>query len=300
MDDVTDIPFRQICKEQGADFVYTEFVAAESLTHDAKKSLQKITINPFERPVGIQIYGKDSLSLQQAARIVSKLNPEEININCGCPMKKIAGKGRGAALLKDLDSLVALVRDVIDVVDIPVTVKTRLGWDDDSIIIEELTLRLQEVGVKKVIVHARTRAQMYSGTVKLEYLSKLKANKNITIPIIGNGDVTDIESYERMVSTGVDGVMIGRAAIGNPWVFNDIKKGIMQERSVEERIDMIKRHISLCKDYINERYAVVMMKKHYAGYLKNIPNSKDLRLQLYTSTSIADITTALDRFLLTT
>ena len=299
MDDVTDVPFRKICKEQGADFVYTEFVAAESLTHNAKKSWQKIKINDYERPIGIQVYGKDPSSLQQAVSIINSLSPDEININCGCPVKKIAGKGRGAALLKDLDLLVSLVREAIEATSLPVTVKTRLGWDDESIIIEDLVLRLQEVGVKKVIVHARTRAQMYGGSVRIEHLRRLKSNANIKIPIIGNGDVTDRESYESMVSTGVDGVMIGRAAIGNPWIFNDIKHGLQHDRTIEERINMIKYHLSLCKDYINEHYAVMMLKKHYSNYLKHIPKSKDLRLQLYTSPSIAAITTALDRFLLT-
>lgn len=299
MDDVTDTPFRWLCKEQGADFVYTEFVAAESLTHNAKKSLQKIKINAYEHPIGIQLYGNDTATLQQAAIIVNAYHPDEININCGCPMKKIACKGRGAALLKDTDLLISLVRGVIEVTNIPVTVKTRLGWDEESIIIEDLVLRLQDVGVKKVIVHARTRAQMYGGTVRLEYLKKLKSNSNIQITIIGNGDVTDIASYEAMVSTGVDGVMIGRAAIGNPWIFNDIKNQNIRERTIEERFKMIKHHLNLCKDYADERYAVMMLKKHYASYLKNIHNSKELRLQLYTSTSIADITKSLDRFLLT-
>jgi nifR3 family TIM-barrel protein len=289
MDDVTDTVFRQLCKEEGADFVYTEFVAAESLIRDVKKSFDKIIFSDEQRPIGIQIFGNNIFSMQQAALIAQRYKPDEININCGCPVKKIVSKGCGAALLKYPEELLKIVKAVIDVVDIPVSVKTRLGWDDNSIIIDELVERLQDIGVQKVIIHARTKEQMYSGNIKIEYLRNIKENKNIKIPIIGNGNVVDFDTALKMQETNVDGIMIGRAAIGNPWIFSDIKNKKVQKRNLEEIVEMVKKHLLMLKEYYNEKYAVINLKKHYANYFKGFNNAKNIRVRLMNSENINDI-----------
>ena len=295
MDDITDRSFRELCKENGADFVFTEFVAADSLIREVDKSFKKITFSDIERPLGIQIFGNNVKSMIEAAKIAEKYNPDEININCGCPVKKIVNKGCGSALLKDIDNLIDIVKNVVNITKIPITVKTRLGWDENNIIIEELVLKLQDIGVKKVIVHCRTRSQMYSGNANYDYLKMLKDNKNITIPIIGNGDVVDYLSYHKMLETNVDGIMIGRGSIGNPWIFNDLKcynKKIdnndfndnddykIKLRPLDEIFKMIKRHIELSLKYNEEWKTILSLRKHYSGYFKNIPNSKIIRLKL--------------------
>ena len=289
MDDVTDKAFRILCKEYGADGVYTEFVAAESLIRDVKKSFTKITFSEDERPIGIQIFGNNIPSMQQAALIAQKLKPDEININCGCPVKKIVTKNCGAALLKEPDKLIEIIKKVVNIVDIPVTVKTRLGWDDNSIIIEELVQKLQDIGVKKVIIHARTKVQMYSGEVKLDYLKKIKENKNIKIPIIGNGDVYNLETALKMQDTGVDGIMIGRAAIGHPWIFNDLKNNVSDRKNINEIIYIVKKHLAMANDYFGEKYTIISLKKHYSNYFKNISNSKNLKMQLINAKTIKEI-----------
>ena len=247
MDDVTDKAFRILCKEHGADGVYTEFVAAESLIRDVKKSFTKITFSEDERPIGIQIFGNNIPSMQQAALIAQKLKPDEININCGCPVKKIVIKNCGAALLKEPDNLIEIIKKVVNIVDIPVTVKTRLGWDDNSIIIEELVQKLQDIGVKKVIIHARTKVQMYSGEV------------------------------------------IGRAAIGHPWIFNDLKNNVSDRKNINEIIYIVKKHLSMANDYFGEKYTIISLKKHYSNYFKNISNSKNFKMQLMNAKTIKEI-----------
>lgn len=308
MDDITDRAFRELCKENGADFVFTEFVAADSLIREVDKSFKKITFSDIERPLGIQIFGNNVNSMVEAAKIAEKYNPDEININCGCPVKKIVNKGCGSALLKDIDNLIDIVKNVVNITNIPVTVKTRLGWDENNIIIEDLVLRLQDIGVKKVIIHCRTRSQMYSGKADYSYLKKIKDNKNITIPIIGNGDVVDYVSYKNMVDTNVDGVMIGRGCIGNPWIFNDLKcKNFdindlndddykINLRPLDEIFKMIRRHIELSLKYNEEWKTILSLRKHYSGYFKNIPNSKVIRLKLMNFEKIDELLDFIDNY----
>ena len=314
MDDITDRAFRELCKENGADFVFTEFVAADSLIREVDKSFKKITFSDIERPLGIQIFGNNVKSMVEAAKIAEKYNPDEININCGCPVKKIVNKGCGSALLKDIDNLIDIVKNVVNIINIPISVKTRLGWDENNIIIEDLVLRLQDIGVKKVIIHCRTRSQMYSGKADYSYLKKIKDNKNITISIIGNGDVVDCVSYKNMVDTNVDGVMIGRGSIGNPWIFNDLKcrnfnindlnnddfikndDYKLKLRPLDEILKMIRRHIDLSLKYNEEWKTILSLRKHYSGYFKNIPNSKVIRLKLMNFEKIDELLDFIDNF----
>jgi len=308
MDDITDRAFRELCKENGVDFVFTEFVAADSLIREVDKSFKKITFSDIERPLGIQIFGNNVNSMVEAAKIAEKYNPDEININCGCPVKKIVNKGCGSALLKDIDNLINIVKNVVGITNIPVTVKTRLGWDENNIIIEDLVLRLQDIGVKKVIIHCRTRSQMYSGKADYSYLKKIKDNKNITIPIIGNGDVVDYVSYYKMLRTNVDGVMIGRGSIGNPWIFNDLKckkfdinylnddDYKINLRPLDEIFKMIRRHIELSLKYNEEWKTILSLRKHYSGYFKNIPNSKVIRLKLMNFEKIDELLDFIDNY----
>ena len=286
MDEVSNRAFRELCKENGADFVYTEFVAADSLIRQVDKSLKKISFSDKERPLGIQIFGNNKNSMVEAAKIAERYNPDEININCGCPVKKIVDKGCGSALLKDIDNLVDIINEVIKITNIPISVKTRLGWDEKNIIIEDLVLKLQDIGVKKIIIHCRTKSQMYTGKADYSYLKKIKDNKNITIPIVGNGDVVDYESYANMLNTNVDGIMIGRAALGNPWIFNELKSkndiicSDIKAHTIKEIFQMINRHIELSLKYDDEKSTIISLKKHYSNYFKSIPNSKILRLKL--------------------
>lgn len=298
MDNISDYPFRLICKKNGADFVYTEFISAESIIRGSLKSLQKMHLHSDEKPCGIQIFGHNIASMCQAAIIAQQYNPEEININCGCPIKKIVNKGAGAALLQDIPHLLKMIKEIVNAVEIPVTVKTRLGWDEKNICIEDLVLRLQDIGVKKVIIHARTKKQMYSGIVQTQYLKKVKQNKNITIPIIGNGDVKTIEDAYNMQQTGVDGIMIGRGAIGNPWIFNNIKqKDDINNKTIHDIVKCIQYHISLAIKHYNVSTALISLKKHYSGYFKNIPNSKFIRLKLMNCNNIDEITSILSSLL---
>ena len=295
MDDITDRAFRQLCKENGADFTYTEFVSIESLIRNIDKSFNKISFSEIERPIGIQIFGNNINSFLESIKIIEKYNPDEININCGCPVKKIINKGCGSALLKNINSLITTLKELIKISKIPITIKTRLGWDENSIIIEDFVLNLQEIGIKKVIIHARTRSQMYSGILKLEYLKNLKNNKNINIEIIGNGDVTDIESYNRMLETGVDGVMIGRGAIGNPWIFNDLKNNKIKSRNISEIVNTIKRHIELLLQFKDEKQSIISLRKHFSKYFKNIKNFKEYKIKLITENKIDNIINILNK-----
>lgn len=296
MDEISDYPFRVLCKRHGAYFVYTDFIAADSLIRNVDKSTSAMETTLQEENVGVQIFGNNVESLQEAAKIVEKYKPQEININCGCPIHKIVSHGSGAALLQDPEKMIRIVKGVVDVVDIPVSVKTRLGWDSKSIFIEELVYALQKVGVAKVIVHARTRAQMYSGNAQWEYLQRIKDNKSITIPIIGNGDVVDYNSAMKMQETGVDGIMIGRGAIGNPWIFNDIKNNNITPRDLKSIIETVKEHISLSMSIYDEMKALTLLKKHYHGYFKNMYGAKNIRTRLYSATTMNDILRLLDGF----
>ena len=287
MEDVTDSPFRQICREKGADIVFTEFISSEALIRDSEIALHKMSYNESERPFGIQIFGGREEAMHGAAKVALNNNPDVVDINFGCPVYKVVNKGAGAACLKDLDMMERIAGTVVDAVtDRPVTVKTRLGWDDDTIRIQEVALMLQKIGVKALTVHARTRCQKYKGDARWEWLKKLKDTPGLEIPIIGNGDVTSPELAKKMFDeTGVDGVMIGRGAIGNPWIFEQsrhyLETGeLLPEPSLEEKLNVCAEQLRLSVAHQGEKYGVVIMKKHYGQYLKGIYNGKKLRMEL--------------------
>lgn len=286
MEDVSDPPFRAVCKDNGADLMFTEFISSEGLIREAIKSKQKLDILEEERPVGIQIFGGDEEAMALSAKIVDTVNPDLVDINFGCPVKKVVTKGAGAAVLKDVDLMVRLTKAVVRSTSKPVTVKTRLGWDDQSINIEEVALRLQDAGIKALSIHGRTRAQLYKGLANWEWIAKVKANPNIEIPIFGNGDIDSPEKavdYKRKF--GVDGVMIGRAAIGYPWIFREIKHYIqtgtlLQPPTIAERIAVIQKHLHQSCKWKGETLGILEMRRHYTNYLKGLPNIKEFRLQL--------------------
>lgn len=287
MEDVTDSPFRQICREKGADIVFTEFISSEALIRDSEIALHKMSFDESERPFGVQIFGGREEAMHGAAKVALNNNPDVVDINFGCPVYKVVNKGAGAACLKDLDMMERMAGTVVDAVtDRPVTVKTRLGWDDDTIKIQEVALMLQKLGVKALTVHARTRCQKYKGDARWEWLKKLKNTPGLEIPIIGNGDVTSPELAKKMFEeTGVDGVMIGRGAIGNPWIFEQsrhyIETGeLLPEPTLEEKLNVCADQLRKSVAHQGEKYGVVIMKKHYGQYLKGIYNGKKLRMEL--------------------
>ena len=296
MEDVTDSPFRQICREKGADIVFTEFISSEALIRDSEIALHKMSYNEIERPFGIQIFGGREEAMHGAAKVALNNNPDVVDINFGCPVYKVVNKGAGAACLKDLDMMERMAGTVVDAVtDRPVTVKTRLGWDDDTIKIQEVALMLQKLGVKALTVHARTRCQKYKGDADWEWLKKLKNTPGLEIPIIGNGDVTSPELAKKMFDeTGVDGVMIGRGAIGNPWIFQQsrhyLETGeLLPEPTLEEKLNVCAEQLRLSVAHQGEKYGVIIMKKHYGQYLKGIRNGKKLRMQLMDHSTIDPI-----------
>ena len=287
MEDVTDSPFRQICREKGADIVFTEFISSEALIRDSEIALHKMSFDESERPFGVQIFGGREEAMHGAAKVALNNNPDVVDINFGCPVYKVVNKGAGAACLKDLDMMERMAGTVVDAVtDRPVTVKTRLGWDDDTIKIQEVALMLQKLGVKALTVHARTRCQKYKGDARWEWLKKLKNTPGLEIPIIGNGDVTSPELAKKMFDeTGVDGVMIGRGAIGNPWIFEQsrhyLETGeLLPEPTLEEKLNVCAEQLRKSVVQQGEKYGVVIMKKHYGQYLKGIYNGKKLRMEL--------------------
>lgn len=287
MEDVTDSPFRSICRRKGASIVYTEFISSEAIIRDSDHAMHKMDFSEEERPFGVQIFGGREEAMEGAAQTAEKQNPDVIDINFGCPVYKIVKKGAGSACLKDLDLMESMAGSVVDAVrNKPVTVKTRLGWDDRTIKIQEAALMLQDLGVKALTVHARTRCQKYKGDARWKWLKKLKNTRGLEIPIIGNGDVTSPEDAKRMFDeTGVDGVMIGRGAIGNPWIFERsrhyIETGtLLPEPSVEDRIDLCIEQLRKSVNHHGERYGVIIMKKHYGQYLKGVHNSRQLRAEI--------------------
>lgn len=287
MEDVTDSPFRQICREKGADIVFTEFISSEALIRDSEIAFHKMSFDESERPFGVQIFGGREEAMHGAAKVALNNNPDVVDINFGCPVYKVVNKGAGAACLKDLDMMERMAGTVVDAVtDRPVTVKTRLGWDDDTIKIQEVALMLQKLGVKALTVHARTRCQKYKGDARWEWLKKLKNTPGLEIPIIGNGDVTSPELAKKMFDeTGVDGVMIGRGAIGNPWIFEQsrhyLETGeLLPEPTLEEKLNVCAEQLRKSVVHQGEKYGVVIMKKHYGQYLKGIYNGKKLRMEL--------------------
>lgn len=292
MEDVSDPPFRAVCKENGADLMYTEFISSEGLIRDAIKSRKKLDIFDYERPIGIQIFGGDEDSLAMAARIVEVTNPDILDINFGCPVKKVACKGAGAGVLKDLPLMVRLTEAVVKATKLPVTVKTRLGWDDTSKNIEEVAERLQDIGIAALAIHGRTRTQMYKGEADWTLIGKVKNNPRIQIPIFGNGDITSPEKavlYKNRY--GVDGVMIGRAAIGYPWIFNEIKHFVatgehLPSPSIEQRVDVCRKHLRRSFEWKGPVVGILEMRRHYANYLKGLPNIKEYRAKLVTLNNI--------------
>ena len=295
MEDVSDPPFRRLCKQHGADMLYSEFISSEGLIRDAIKSRQKLDIFDYERPVGIQIFGGDEEAMALSAKIVATVNPDLVDINFGCPVKKVVSKGAGAGVLKDIDLMVRLTKAVVNSTSLPVTVKTRLGWDEQSINIEEVAERLQDVGISALTIHARTRSQMYKGHSDWSYIAKVKNNQRIVIPIFGNGDIDSAEkALEYRNKYGVDGIMIGRAAIGYPWIFEEIKHyfatgQLLPPPTMADRVEAVRNHLLWSVEWKGQRQGVLEMRRHYANYFKGIPNFKPYRQQLVTLDSVEEI-----------
>ena len=288
MEDVTDPSFRYMCKQFGADVVYTEFISSDGLIRDAGKSLAKLRIAESERPVGIQLYGHLVEPMVEAARIAEAADPDIIDINFGCPVKKIAGRGAGSGMMRDVPLMVEMTRRIVEAVKKPVTVKTRLGWDEESKNIEEIALRLQDVGIAALTIHGRTRAQMYRGEADWTLIGKVKNNPAIRIPIIGNGDIDSGPKAREMFDRyGVDGVMIGRATYGRPWIFREVKHfletgEVMPQPSVAERVEITKEHLAKSLEIKGGRVGILEMRRHLSNYFKGLPNFKETRLKLVT------------------
>jgi tRNA-dihydrouridine synthase B len=286
MEDVSDPPFRAVCKENGADLMYTEFISAEGLIRDARKSRQKLDIYDYERPIGIQIFGEKIASMREAAAIAEEAQPELVDINYGCPVKKVASRGAGAGILLDLPKMQKMTEEIVNQVSLPVTVKTRLGWDDSTIQIIEVAKRLQDVGIKALTIHARTRQQMYKGHSDWSYIAEVKNHPDIHIPIFGNGDIDSPEkAVEYRQKYNVDGIMIGRAAIGNPWIFNQIKHFMatgmqLPLPTMAERVSTAKKHLQFSIEWKGDRTGVFEMRRHYSNYFKGVNNFKPYRKQL--------------------
>ena len=300
MEDVTDPSFRYICKRFGADMVTTEFISSDGLIRDAWKSRAKLNINDFERPVAIQIYGNQIEPMVEAARIAESANPDIVDINFGCPMKKIAGRGAGSGMMRDVPLMVEMTRQIVEAVKKPVTVKTRLGWDDDSKNIEEIALRLQDVGIAALTIHGRTRCQLYKGEADWTLIGKVKNNPLIKIPIIGNGDVDSGEKAREMFDRyGVDAVMIGRATYGRPWIFREVRHyldtgEVLPQPSVVERVAIAKEHLAKSIEVKGERVGVLEMRRHLSNYFKGLPNFKDTRMRLVTENDPAVLMEVID------
>jgi nifR3 family TIM-barrel protein len=288
MEDVSDPPFRALCKAQGADLMFTEFISVEGLIRDADKSVQKLDIYDEERPIGIQIFGAELDSMQRAAEIVEEAKPEILDINYGCPVQKVVCKMAGAGILRDIPKMIKLTEAVIKNTRLPVTVKTRLGWDEDSIFIEEVVERLQDVGVKAVSIHARTRKQMYKGEADWSYIAKVKQNPRIHIPVFGNGDVdTPQKALSYKNKYGVDGIMIGRASIGYPWIFREIKHYLLygtlcEPPTLTERINAVTEHLTRAVEWKGEKLGILETRRHYSNYFRGFPHVKDFRKSLVT------------------
>jgi len=286
MEEVTNPPFRKFCKRYGADWLYSEFVSADALVRSIDKTVRKLTIEDAERPVTIQIYGRFIDSMVEAARIVEEVKPDFIDINFGCPVKRVAGKGAGAGMLRDVPLMVEMARQIVRAVDIPVTAKTRLGWDCENIIIDDVAERLQDVGISALAIHGRTRSQMYKGEADWEPIARVKQNPRIKIPIIGNGDIDSPEkAKEAFERYGVDGVMIGRATIGKPWIFEQIKHylatgEVLPELSLREQVEIIKEQILLSMEWLDEVRGLFHMRRHMACMFKGLPHFRDLRIQM--------------------
>ena len=300
MEDVSDPPFRYVCKKNGADLMYTEFISSEGLIRDAMKSKKKLDIFDYERPVGIQIFGGDEEAMALSAKIVDTVQPDLLDINFGCPVKKVVCKGAGAGVLKDVDLMIRLTKAVVKSTSLPVTVKTRLGWDEKSINIMEVAERLQDAGIQALTIHGRTRAQLYKGFADWEKIGEVKNNPRIKIPVFGNGDMDTPEKVLEMKNKyGVDGVMIGRASIGYPWIFNEIKHFLktgthLPAPTIDDRVDVCKTHLLKSVEWKGEHVGIVEMRRHYANYFKGLPNFKEVRTKLVTTDHFNEINDLLE------
>lgn len=295
MEDVSDPPFRAVCKDNGADLMYTEFISSEGLIRDAIRSRQKLDVFDYEKPIGIQIFGGDEEAMAMSARIVETVSPDLLDINFGCPVKKVVSKGAGAGVLKDIKLMVRLTEACVRSTSLPVTVKTRLGWDEDSKNIGEVAERLQDVGIQALSIHGRTRSQLYKGHADWTLIAKVKENPRITIPVFGNGDIDSPEkALEYKNRYGVDGIMIGRAAIGYPWIFSEIKYFLatgehLAPPTIEQRTEVIRKHLKRSVEWKGLVPGINEMRRHYTNYLKGLPNIRDYRLKLVTSSSEDEI-----------
>jgi len=301
MEDVSDPPFRAVCKQNGADLMYTEFISAEGLIRDAAKSVQKLDIYDYERPIGIQIFGEKIESMREAAAIAEEANPEIIDINYGCPVKKVAGRGAGAGILLDLPKMQAMTDEIVKRVSKPVTVKTRLGWDENSIKIIEVAKRLQDVGIQALTIHGRTRKQMYKGEADWKHIAAVKRDAGIHIPIFGNGDIDSAEKARKYKNRyPVDGIMIGRAAIGNPWIFNEIKNYLktgnkLSSPSLDERIQVVREHLNFSIQWKGDRKGIFEMRRHYSNYFRGLANFRPFRSRLVEAINYQEVSEILDQ-----
>jgi len=300
MEDVSDPPFRALCKKQGCDMMYTEFISVEGLIRDARKSVQKLDIYDYERPIGIQIFGAELDSMMRAAEIVEEAKPEVLDINFGCPVKKVVCKMAGAGILQDIDRMVKLTDAVVKSTNLPVTVKTRLGWDDETKYIEEVAERLQDVGIKALSIHGRTRKQMYKGEADWTLIGKIKENPRVHIPIFGNGDIDSPQKAKLYRERyGVDGIMIGRASIGYPWIFREIKHyfatgEILPPPTVHERVEAARQHLRHSLEWKGDKLGILEMRRHYTNYFRGFPHIKPYRLRLVTEPKPEDVFGVLD------
>jgi nifR3 family TIM-barrel protein len=301
MEDVSDPPFRLLCKTHGADMMYTEFISSEGLIRDAVKSRKKLDIFQYERPIGVQLFGSDIESMTEATKIATEVQPDLIDINYGCPVKNVACKGAGAALLQDIPKMVAMTAAVVKATHLPVTVKTRLGWDENTLNIESVAEKLQDIGIQALTIHGRTRKQLYKGPADWTLIGKVKENKRIKIPIFGNGDIDSPQkALEYKNRYGVDGVMIGRASIGYPWIFNEIKHfhrtgELLPQPDIKQRVEAARLHLTKSIEWKNEVLGILEMRRHYSNYFKGLANFKDYRIKLVTENNLDEIFSLLNQ-----
>jgi tRNA-dihydrouridine synthase B len=300
MEDVSDPPFRVLCKKHGADLMYTEFISSEGLIRDAAKSIQKLDIYEYERPVGIQIFGGEIQSMKEAAKIIERTNPDLIDINFGCPVKKVTCKGAGAGMLQNIPKLIKMTAEIVKTTNIPVTVKTRLGWDDHSKFVVTTAEALQDVGIEAIAIHGRTRVQLYKGEADWTLIAEVKNNPRMKIPVFGNGDIDSPQkALDYRNRYGVDGIMIGRAIIGYPWFFNEVKHFMktgtfLPSPSIKDRVGVAKDHLRMSVNWKGEQLGIAEMKRHYTNYFKGISHFKEFRMKLVTSSELQEIYDTLD------